>query len=492
MIRALGASSRDEEKASEKTLSRPPPDGRTCFSPAAPPVTSTVVRRDPERRGTPQSFLTCRGGSDIQVGASSTTPTLKMIFLSNFLLVLLTARCAVAGEDGDLSSLIDKVFGPATPAPTNPGGFIPVKPGNNPDYIPDEQKQPVQQPDYKPVQEYPDDTGLGGDGCTCVPYYLCANDSIITDGNGLIDIRFGPGSDPCPTSVDVCCGKTITKPPDQPITPKPKGRSGCGSRNTDGIGFRITGNVDNEAQFGEFPWMVALLRIEEVNGEKLSVYKCGGALIHENVVLTAAHCVAKENPQSLKARAGEWDTQTAQELYPHVDRYVSKIIVHEKYYSGALHNDIALLVIDEPFPFADNIDIVCLPRQNDVILDNSCWASGWGKDVFGKQGSYQVILKRIELPMVPRDRCESEFRHTRLGPKFHLHDSFVCAGGIEGRDTCKGDGGSPLICPIKGKKYQYQQVGIVAWGIGCGGTTPAAYGSIRNTRVPQPTYDAEE
>ena len=48
-----------------------------------------------------------------------------------------------------------------------------------------------------------------------------------------------------------------------------------------------------------------------------------------------------------------------------------------------------------------------------------------------------MILKRIELPMVPRDKCVKELRSTRLGPHFRLHESFVCAGGVPGKDTCK-------------------------------------------------------
>lgn len=42
------------------------------------------------------------------------------------------------------------------------------------------------------------------------------------------------------------------------------------------------------------------------------------------------------------------------------------------------------------------------------------------------------------------------------------------SGGVEGKDTCTGDGGSPLICPIQGQPNSYYQAGIVVGGIGCG------------------------
>merc|ERR1711915_117563 len=100
-------------------------------------------------------------------------------------------------------------------------------------------------------------------------------------------------------------------------------------------------------------------------------------------------------------------------------------------------------------------------------------------DQFGAAGEYQVVLKEIDLPVVSNGVCQDKLRSTRLGQKFKLHDSFMCAGGIAGKDTCKGDGGSPLVCPSKYDPNTYVQTGIVAWGIGCGnngGTYDTFYG----------------
>jgi len=113
----------------------------------------------------------------------------------------------------------------------------------------------------------------------------------------------------------------------------------------------------------------------------------------------------------------------------------------------------------------------------------------------GKPGEYQVKLKKVPLDLVPQEDCETKLRATRLGRFFNLDKSFTCAGGKIGKDTCTGDGGGPLVCPTPtGDTYiqvsltqkvqsgylmiSISQVGIVAWGVGCGDEIPGVYANV--------------
>lgn len=89
-------------------------------------------------------------------------------------------------------------------------------------------------------------------------------------------------------------------------------------------------------------------------------------------------------------------------------------------------------------------------------------------------------MKKVELPFIGHSTCQDLLRKTRLGSRFNLHKTFVCAGGEKNKDACKGDGGSPLMCPFSPGEARYFQAGIVAWGIGCGQEhVPGVYGNVR-------------
>merc|ERR1712149_71916 len=305
-------------------------------------------------------------------------------------------------------------------------------------------------------------------GYECVPYYQCHNGTIITDGGGLIDIRNGfgilsPEDSKCPGFLDVCClDPDFIPPPPPPIVKHvPK----CGQRHENGLGVRIQGFSEYESQFGEWPHMCAVLAEEPVaqdpgfagEPQTVNLYQCGGSLIAPGVILTAAHCAAKFQQ----------------------DRYVQNLDIHPEFNPRNLANDWAVLYTSQDFDLQAHIDTICLPQPEELFDFQTCFATGWGKDQFGAAGNYQVVLKEIDLPVVGHDQCEASLRTTRLGKRFQLDDSFICAGGVDGKDTCKGDGGSPLVCQSKFDPTSYVQAGIVAWGIGCGeDNTPGVYASV--------------
>ncbi|XP_053204100.1 LOW QUALITY PROTEIN: phenoloxidase-activating factor 2-like [Panonychus citri] len=307
--------------------------------------------------------------------------------------------------------------------------------------------------------------------CVCVPYYQCDNGKVIEDGSGLIDPRIkskpakekstineeGKSSPSYCGTFHVCCSdpETVTT---QPYLHR------CGIQNPAGINSRILSpDRKGEADFGEWPWQAALLKSEQ----DVNIFQCGGTLIDDYFIITVAHCVKDfiNNPRLLKVRLGEWDTANENEFYPHEDYDVEKIIIHPEFRGNNLWNDIALIRLNRRVQFKPNIDSICLPEIGETHEYQECVTTGWGKTAY-KGGSYSSILKEISVQVVPRENCQQALRQTRLGLRFKLHHGFICAGGEESRDSCKGDGGGPLVCYRQDGTYSL--VGLVSWGIECG------------------------
>lgn len=283
------------------------------------------------------------------------------------------------------------------------------------------------------------------------------NKNSTEDLQGRQLTGFSPGLNGCGPDY-VCCRRPVY------IAAK---RSGpiCG-RGNPSIHGRVASFEYEKGQsdFGEYPWQAAILRDEGPE----SMFVCGATLIDDRHILTAAHCVNDLKVETLKVRLGEWDVNRDTEFYNYVEDRVSGIFVHPEFYKGNLYNDIAVIRL------ANYVDIdshphvspICLPPPNTDFTNHRCHVTGWGKDAFGDKGKFQHILKELEIPVVDHKTCEFALRSTRLGRDYKLHKGFICAGGEEGKDACKGDGGGPLVCVTSSKTFQL--AGVVSWGIGCG------------------------
>ncbi|CAH0730206.1 unnamed protein product, partial [Brenthis ino] len=279
--------------------------------------------------------------------------------------------------------------------------------------------------------------------------------------------------------LQVCC--PLEKVVAETHTVKFQKPLGCGYSNPGANVFRETTNSYGYADFGEFPWMIALLQKKNKGQNFNDEYIGGGTLIHPSVVITAAHKVdTVDKPDELKCRAGEWDTTTEDEAYRHQEREVNDIVIHSEFLRAHTHNDVALLILKSPFELNDapHIAVACLelklPPPGTI-----CYSMGWGDD-FMNGNKYANVLKKIKLQLVAAEKCQNQYRNTRLGRGYTLHRSLTCAGGVAGVDTCIGDGGSPLVCPIAANnKVRFSVVGMVAYGLECGtDNVPGVYVKI--------------
>ena len=235
---------------------------------------------------------------------------------------------------------------------------------------------------------------------------------------------------------------------------------------------RIVGGVD--ASISDYPWQVALT-------SPFGYGFCGGSIINDSWVLTAAHCVSGESSSSLYIRAGASGTYAEGG-----DSYsVSQIISHPNYFGNS--NDIALVQINGQFNFGTNVQAIDLISEEEITFGAqdagvTATTTGWGALYSG--GPSPNILQTVDLPIVANNVACGSSSDSNGNSGYYscseLDESMICAGvlGVGGQDACQGDSGGPLVVRNSADNG-WLLIGATSWGYGCAdGNYPGVWAKV--------------
>ncbi|XP_029954229.1 serine protease 27 [Salarias fasciatus] len=218
---------------------------------------------------------------------------------------------------------------------------------------------------------------------------------------------------------------------------------------------RIVGGVS--AQEGAWPWQV------DIQTEKGHV--CGGSIISENWVLSAAHCFP--NPNDVRSYVIYAGRHQLNGFNPHESsHFVSQVVVPSGYNEPHGGKDVALVRLSSPVQWSNHIRPVCLPSSGILFsADMTCYVTGWGDIRENVPLPGAGTLQEVQVPIISQSLCQEMYRTDPSEQVDILYD-MICAGYQEGgRDACQGDSGGPLVCQMVNGTWV--QAGVVSFGLGC-------------------------
>uniref|UniRef100_A0A8C1HVS6 Hepsin n=1 Tax=Cyprinus carpio carpio TaxID=630221 RepID=A0A8C1HVS6_CYPCA len=222
---------------------------------------------------------------------------------------------------------------------------------------------------------------------------------------------------------------------------------------------RIVGGVD--ARQGSWPWQVSL----QYDG----VHQCGGSIISDRWIISAAHCFPERYRHVSRWRVlmgTIYNTPISKNV---VIAEVKTVVYHSSYLPFVDANiddnsrDIAVLALTKPLQFTDYIQPVCLPTYGQRLADGQMGTvTGWGNmEYYGTQAN---VLQEAHVPIISDAVCN--------GPDYYdnqVTTTMFCAGYEKGgTDSCQGDSGGPFVASdVLSKTSRYRLLGVVSWGTGC-------------------------
>lgn len=219
---------------------------------------------------------------------------------------------------------------------------------------------------------------------------------------------------------------------------------------------KIIGGVDTDIT--EVPYQVAL------ESGATGQY-CGGVIISQNFILTAAHCLSGYDESDTTIRAGSSLREEGGQMVR-----AKNFTIHPKYDAPSFDHDYdaGIIELTSAIHFDENAQPIAL-AEDEVDAGNVVKISGWG--VTSNMGDASKQLQSVEVPVMERDECGQYFA-------LNVTARMICGYSV-GHNACNGDSGGPVV-------YNKTVVGVVSWSkyqFCAEENSPGVYSNIGNGEI---------